>query len=135
MSSRFLNTSGTGTPVNQGVLKILEKMDFQRGQDTGIILAMVAGVRICRFSPHEKRKGLAEAEEKITKVNREVAGNSEGHMGGDFCSDSVPSQHHTGLAADCLLDAKDHLSLPGWAVSGSELLPWAGSLAAALTCT
>ncbi|RMC05860.1 hypothetical protein DUI87_17403 [Hirundo rustica rustica] len=54
---------------------------------------------------------------------------------GDSCSDSAPTQHHTGLAADCLMDAKNHLPLPGWALSHSELLSWAGSVAAALTCT
>lgn len=54
---------------------------------------------------------------------------------GDSCSDDAPTQHHTGLAVDCLLDAKNHLPLPGWALSCLELLLWAGSVAAVLTCT
>ncbi|CAN8192856.1 unnamed protein product, partial [Coccothraustes coccothraustes] len=54
---------------------------------------------------------------------------------GDSHSDGAPTQHHAGLAADSLLHAKNHLPLPGWALSHSELLPWVGSVAAALTCT
>lgn len=47
----------------------------------------------------------------------------------------IPRQHCAALGADCLLDSKDHLLAHSWAGSHSELLHWAGSLAAALTCT
>lgn len=50
----------------------------------------------------------------------------------DTCLDGAT---HAGLMTERLLDSKDRFPVRGWAASPTEPLPWASSLAAALTCT
>lgn len=50
----------------------------------------------------------------------------------DTCLDGAT---HASLVTERLLDSKDRFPVRGWAASPTEPLPWASSLAAALTCT